>query len=85
MDNERRQQWMEHKAEEVSSEVDVTCLQFLPQDVQTAIKGLVAHAFTRGYGWGFNDGRVFTGTGREPTYYVPKPVVEIVSEPRDVA
>ena len=85
MDPERKRQWMEYKADEVTGEVDVACLQFLPQDVQVAIKGLVTHAFERGYGWGFNDGRSFSGTGREPTYYVPKPVVEIVAEPRDVA
>lgn len=85
MNAEKKQQWIEHKADEATKEFDMACLPLLPPEVQTAITGLVAYAFERGYNWGFHEGRVSLATGREPTYAVPKPALEIAVEPRDVA
>jgi hypothetical protein len=85
MGSSERRQWMEYRADQATGEFDIACLPLLPPDVQVAIKSLVAHAFERGYDWGFHEGRATLATGREPSYSVPKPALEIAIEPRDVA
>lgn len=85
MSGEKRQRWMEYRAEQAAAELDIAILSLLPQEVQVAIKGLVTYAFERGYGWGYNEGRATLATGREPTYSVPEPAEEIAVETRDVA
>jgi len=85
MTSESKQRWVEHKADQTTKEFDAAILSLLPAEVQAAIKGLAAYVFKRGYDWGVNDGRSSLANGRDPSYSIPDPVVEIVAEPRDVA
>lgn len=85
MDKDRQKQWCDHKADELIEEVDISILSILPSDMQLAIRALVQQGFHRGYGWGFNDGRTYSGTGREPHYHIAVPAVENITKPHNAA
>ncbi|HEY0965324.1 MAG TPA: hypothetical protein VGE13_02485 [Candidatus Saccharimonadales bacterium] len=85
MDKEQQKQWCDHKADEMIEQANVNILSILPSELQLAIHVLVREAFLRGYGWGFNDGVSYIGTGREPSYHIADSTVKNIAKPHNAA